>query len=340
MTSIVQAIRPMPSMRDDQSQLGKLRVGQSIEARVDSIGNDGSVRLLVAGMTLDIDLPLKLLQGQTVNLVVKTSSNGGLMLELKRPDFAEPALSSSTPPSPPSNSGAKGHGLLNALLDIGTVLIAGNPGASGSGGGKPANAGSIDHGEPLSAGDDTKAGTRTAQGTPANSGPIGNRVNLTLLHSPPTPRDGEELRGSPKAYNDAAAQNPAAPDQRAALPTTVINYVVPGTADRLQIAVTHEDDGANAKVRGEHKKSVRASFTVSSDALGQVHGVMRQHGAAISVALWAERPDIAVELRNERGELFDALGGAEVAVEALEVFDGAPPVASSRSAMPAESSVR
>ncbi len=307
---------------------------------MESIGDDGSARLRVAGMLLDVDLPLKLMQGQTVNLVVKTSSNGGLMLELKRPDSAEPAISAPTAPDPLPNSGAKGHGLLKALLDVGAALTAHNPGVSSLAAGKSANPGSIEQGEPLSARDTNEAGLRPTQGMPTIAGPIGNPGNITLVHSRPTPPAAEELRGTLRARNDPTAHTLAASEQQAASSTTMMAYVVPGTADRLQIAVTNEDEGTNSANRDEHGKSVRASFTVSSEALGDVHVVMRQHGAAISVVLWAQQPEIATELRNERRELFDALSGAEVVVESLEVFDGAPPVASSRSKMPAESAVQ
>lgn len=302
-------------------------MGQTIEAQIESIGRDKKARLLVAGMTLDVDLPIDLVAGTTIKLLVKNSSDGSLTFELKRPASADANLQPTTAQGAFANPSARGHGLLNALLDIRAATSAGNSGPPGGNGAAQVLLGpeSIVDGERLTASENNNSATRTAGAHTAHGSNIDAGANQLASRSL---TDARELQVSNVTQEDAPRQTLGASQQQAAQSTMVINYSTPGMIGSLPILLTPEDEGGDDGRRSDAKRTLKASFIFGSAALGPVHVVLRQTGSAVSVGLWAELPEIAAELHEERGELFDALELNNIAVGALEIFCGAPPVSS------------
>lgn len=333
------SVRPMVLPRGAQDQLGMLQVGQVIEARVESTAGNGVVRLHVAGIALHVSSTTKLARGSTIMLLVKQDTDGGLMLELKRSESVKPSMQPTLTHGSMSPVGARGHGLLSTLLDIGAALSASIPGLAGEVGARSTDPTSLTRGDSLPRSGNNEAGTTAAHRMQTVAGLDANLGAIALPHSTSPPPEAEEQRGGSETRPDAMMQIRGSPDQMTATASMVINYVLPGTTELLQIAVSRREEGNDDRHSAIAQKSIKASFTFNSEALGHVHVVMRQNKSAISVGLWAERPEVAAELLRERAELRQALGDADIAVEALEVFIGDPSIAASCFVMPGESVV-
>jgi hypothetical protein len=319
--------------QDDPNQLGPFRVGQLIEAKVDSIGENGIARLIVAGMAVYVSSPVRLTPGAVIEFRVKQPSESGLILELKRPESVERSTQPTAAHGSTSLVGARGPGLLSALLDIGAAQSAARSGLAA------ADPKSLDRGgsPPLSG--DSEAGTSVAQHMHFAVVQDARQHAGIRSRSLPSPRPAQEHRNDPEAHADAKLQNLAPTDQPTPPQSTAINVPFASQMERLQIVVKRHDQDEEDNWSDEAGKSMEARLSVDSETLGRVHVVMRQHGSAISISLWAERPEVAAELLRERAELRDEVGAAGVEVEALEIFAGAPPVAASCTETPAESAV-
>jgi hypothetical protein len=82
-------------------------------------------------------------------------------------------------------------------------------------------------------------------------------------------------------------------------------------------------DGHAAPAEG-HKAAWRARFSIDIEPIGAVHAQVALIGERAAVTLWAERPDSAVQLRDNSAALTDALRQAELTPE-VAVRDGSPP---------------
>lgn len=305
------------------------------------MGENGIVRLLIAGMTVNVSSPTRLSAGSVVSFLVKQGSGGGLMLELKQSDSVDRSTEPATPPVLSSPGGARGHELLSALLHMGASLSAtrsGLPAEAGTGSIGPP---SLDRGGGQPPGADNEADVPTTQ----HSRPVvvfdAGQYPRLLPHSRPAQPDAGVHPYVSEAGPDAKPQIRGPSDQPTTPQPTLISFALPGQAERVQIVVEHRDEN-NEDEKDTHsdqaEKSIEARFSVDSGALGRVHVAMRQHGSAVSISLWAERPEVAAELLRERAELRDELGAAGVELDTLEFHSGAPSEGSLLTVAPAESS--
>ncbi len=69
----------------------------------------------------------------------------------------------------------------------------------------------------------------------------------------------------------------------------------------------------------------RASFALDYEPIGPVHAQVSVTGTQAAVRLWAERPATAAALREQMGELADALREAALDTSELLVREGSPP---------------
>jgi Flagellar hook-length control protein FliK len=83
-------------------------------------------------------------------------------------------------------------------------------------------------------------------------------------------------------------------------------------------------DGKN-ETREGIKPVWRARFTVDIEPIGRVHAQIALTGVRTAVTMWAEREDTAKRLRENSGQLADALKGAELEPGDVLVREGAPP---------------
>ena len=317
----VPALRPTDAPRGAQIGLGLLREGQAIDALVESIGNDGIVRLSVAGMALLVSSPIRLQEGSMVRLLVRQGGTSGMTLELRRSD-PPPAQGSISP------AGALKHGQLGALLDVSAALSTPSHTSSGEPVAPSASPANTDRGGSQLFSSRTRAAPTETGNMPTDSDadPASIR-NAAVLYVTP---DMEESHGTPPLRPDASMQIRAAAEPMIAPPSLVVTYATPETAVHRRIAEKRDNEGNDVRPPGDAAKVLKASFTVRSEALGRVHVVVHQHESTISVGMWAERPEVATELLRDRAELCDVLSDADIAVEALDVFVGDPPVVATK----------
>jgi flagellar hook-length control protein FliK len=73
------------------------------------------------------------------------------------------------------------------------------------------------------------------------------------------------------------------------------------------------------------KPAWRARFSLDLDPIGPVHAQIALTGARAAVTLWAERPDTSARLRDNAGQLAEALRQAELEPGEVLVRAGTPP---------------
>jgi hypothetical protein len=73
------------------------------------------------------------------------------------------------------------------------------------------------------------------------------------------------------------------------------------------------------------KPAWRARFSLDLDPIGPVHAQIAVSGTRAAVTLWAERPDTSARLRDNAGQLAEALRQAELEPGDVLVRAGAPP---------------
>jgi hypothetical protein len=83
-------------------------------------------------------------------------------------------------------------------------------------------------------------------------------------------------------------------------------------------------DGQRAPAAGA-KPAWRARFSLDLEPLGAVHAQIALTGTRAAVTLWAERPDTSAKLRDNAGQLAEALRQAELEPGDVLVRVGAPP---------------
>lgn len=88
-----------------------------------------------------------------------------------------------------------------------------------------------------------------------------------------------------------------------------------------QFTVERDPEGA-PEDGGESAWRVR--FALDVEPLGPVHAVLGVRGGHASVTLWAERPETAAVLAEDRDALRDAMGRAELALDDVKIRQGAP----------------
>lgn len=299
-----------------QIQLGALRPGDVVEARVEGLREGGLARLIVNGTALDVRTAAPLVPGTTVSLVVKESADGGTLLEMRRPQAAPPP----DPGLPQASTGypaVRGRELLGALISLGLARAASSPEtpAWNSAPTTPA-ADHLPGSHPAERGDrSSQLGSAAAMDRPS----VDPRAPVTA----PAGQGGEATSAS--AARAAAQQQPATAP--AGQPATVFNLVLPGTAVSTQITVVHDhepDEPAAKRTATRPAKATTVKVSLSSDATGPVHAVLRQSDGVVFVRLWCERPDIAAAFARDRNELHDELVDADVAIGALEILAGSP----------------
>lgn len=296
------------------------RPGDTIKAQIAAISDDGLTQLMVGDIPLTIRLPVQLRPGTTVMLVVKQSNEHGLVLEMKLPqgDAASTARSAlpAVLPLPEANDQTLQNsklavgGAVNALLmDLlgrapvtaaGTPLITQHPGAQ------------------IAAAKITSRFAAPGLGS--------DLVTDDVLLADEAPVTDEKITTAYAAHGNSAAAPTDTANSTSAARANIINFILPGMAEHLEIQV-FEDDDQNLRqyVSDDAGRIMTVRFTIASDSFGAVHVILRQAGEAVSVGLWAERADVAAELQRDQSELRDGLHVADVAVETIDIFAGNPP---------------
>jgi hypothetical protein len=336
MISAVPATKPVQPIQKSESPLDTLRVGDDLEARVDSILKSGAARLIVAGTTVDIIASVQLAPGTTVKLSVKQGADGKSVLELTQPVSRATPMQLMAPSGLEPQIGVRLQSVLNSLLAAAAATTAALPSMNS----ETARAWTdmevvhdeashqnlrADGGEP-----DTQNSIATTERDVELN--VGSRLQFDSRATSETSNSG-----AAGARASARPQAPTPSTGAAAASTNAITLVMPGTTDPLQVVVTRDEDERQARQSGKPTRSVKARFTIDSAAFGPVHALLRQCGNAVSVELWAEHPENAADLMRERDELRAALSEQSIAIDTIEVRVGQPaPIAGATSSMQSE----
>lgn len=101
-----------------------------------------------------------------------------------------------------------------------------------------------------------------------------------------------------------------------------IPFVTPQGTAMAQLQV-REDEGEANKRTGSRTPVWTARLSLDLPPIGPVHAEIRLKGTQASVGLWAERPESAATLRQDRAELLAALKASGLTAE-VAVQQGSP----------------
>lgn len=315
MTSPFTAAIHLPSGRDDARNVGRFRVGQSITVCVESIDSNGTARLRGADLTIEARLPVAVSQGATIKLVITGTDEDGLILATDHSHVGEKHSQFNRVLTANPKVIAR-EGLLNALIEISAGPSAGGfdwQGSTETLGRAPRDR----NFDLLGSGYGANGDGPSEDGDPIFEQIDAKSLNSTAVEkSPPLP-PSEHKRSAMPISPVGVEQDGEVADKYATLPMAILPYQVPERVGPLEVAIY---SGRSAKGTQDGERAIKSSFTFASNDLGQIHVFMRQCGSALSVRLCAERPEVATELLQERGELWDVLREADFVIEALEIF--------------------
>jgi hypothetical protein len=130
--------------------------------------------------------------------------------------------------------------------------------------------------------------------------------------------------------------------QAASLPDTARGSEAAGRGDRLveiALALPHGQvpvvslaigrDGRGGAAPREETPTWRMRLSLDLEPVGAMHAHVSLRGETAGITVWAEKPETAELLRSSLYDLREALIGAELGIETLEVRLGAPPQAPS-----------
>lgn len=295
---------------------GNWRIGDAFTARVTAVSDVGLARLQVGDAAVSVRVPAALKPGATVQLIVRHMTERGLLLELKLPG-AGPGSAASAPANARPAAASLLFDTLRTVQGAIDAMLLSLPGAA----------------QTAAAAGPGRIQARTAPHAVALRGD-GDETGepAQRLAGPPSPHPAQ----SPAARDGGALASragplPPAPDAAsvaAAGRETTITLVLPGVPGRFEIHISKDEThDRRTESYEDGGRTVSAQFSIASDAFGALHAILRQTGAAISIGLWAETPATAETLRQARAELTEEMRGAALALEAIDIFTGQPPVA-------------
>lgn len=97
-----------------------------------------------------------------------------------------------------------------------------------------------------------------------------------------------------------------------------------GETSLAQFRVERDGNGGTGAERAA-RPTWRIRFSLNVEPLGPVHAALSLTGDQLSVGLWAERPQAAEWLGRGVADLRDALAGANLDVDEINLASGAPP---------------
>jgi hypothetical protein len=101
-----------------------------------------------------------------------------------------------------------------------------------------------------------------------------------------------------------------------------VPFATPQGSTVAQFEIARDGHRATADAA---KPAWRARFSLDLDPIGPVHAQIALTGTRAAVTLWAERPDTSAKLRDNAGQLAEALRQAELELGDVLVRAGAPP---------------
>jgi hypothetical protein len=301
--------------------LGSLRDGEVVEARVNTMLSTDVARLTLLGATLDVNTPVQLVPGSTIEVAVERR-NDGLRLVLQRDANGVTAQPAS------SQEDRRTGGLRSLSLVIAQAVIDGALDAAGPLSKAPEML-------PKGAGEsglhpETKATASESQPEPLDNSGLANLATNVTAHRAsafrPANPQGQGSGTTRPSSEPADQRSIATPAAAAPSNASTVAYLPPGAAQPFNLTFVREDKEGGGDAQAERSGpawTVRVSF--DSRGLGPLHAAIRLSGANIGVTIWAERPEVATALQQDSAELRNTLQEAALNVEAVAVLAGRPP---------------